>query len=782
MTNKKFEMYSYFIKPTNILYGNKLTIIYCISGSFTIIINEIAYNVQKGQFVVINPSDHYQVVRSQKAFGHCFSIDAAIIEDALDTEFFFILIDPYQGNEVIGKIKNLLNKMIYLDMQKRKNDLQLTSLFYQLTDIIVSNFTVKFEGKSLEKDVRVLKIRNYIQHNYKNKIELTDLADSLYMSKGYLSRFFKKKFGCGFLTYLNDVRLYQVVSQLVNTRDPIVDIALNNGFNSISGFNRLFKNKFKMTPREYRKEKQNETVNKELATDISKKFLSEEKTEVTSFREDGTENSKIIDIDILQREKNLLRKNWQQLINLGDANSLLKSQNQKNSEKVLKLLKFRYARIWGIFDVINFREDLYTNQVNYNDLNTILDAILDTRTKPFIVIGPRSKAIPNKVEKQEDIIQYYINDKLWNKLLNDFLNYLTKRYGKEEVESWYFEIWNPNEFESTYSPNYLDSWYLKWLRSTLKIFKNKKTNFKVGGCSFILSQSKEMAQVTFNKIMEVFDDVGIKPSFISIMCYPYIGNEVSTKSDQLQSEISEARNLFSRYYNIPLFVTEWNSDVSNRQPLNDTTYKGSYIIRTVLNDLAEPELIGYSMALDSYTDSYDSAWLLNGASGLISSTGLKKPAFFAFEFLSYLDDIVLYRDKDIILTGDDNGNYTILLSNLQPLNNLFFIESQEVNYSNYDQFFMDSKESNYVIRLNGVNTTEYVIRERSIDSGHGNLLKTWKELGYAKHIDREDYQYIESIDIPSLSANKITVKDTLKLKGFLPANSFKIITIKKVNR
>ena len=83
MTNKKFEMYSYFIKPTNILYGNKLTIIYCISGSFTIIINEIAYNVQKGQFVVINPSDHYQVVRSQKAFGHCFSIDAAIIDKSL---------------------------------------------------------------------------------------------------------------------------------------------------------------------------------------------------------------------------------------------------------------------------------------------------------------------------------------------------------------------------------------------------------------------------------------------------------------------------------------------------------------------------------------------------------------------------------------------------------------------------------------------------------------------------------------------------------------------------
>ena len=65
-------------------------------------------------------------------------------------------------------------------------------------------------------------------------------------------KFFKQNMHTTFTNYLNDYRLTIAGRLLLTTDDNILLISEKTGFNNLSYFNRLFKQQFHMTPREYR--------------------------------------------------------------------------------------------------------------------------------------------------------------------------------------------------------------------------------------------------------------------------------------------------------------------------------------------------------------------------------------------------------------------------------------------------------------------------------------------------------------------------------------------------
>ena len=76
----------------------------------------------------------------------------------------------------------------------------------------------------------------YVAKNFRVKISLEKMAYELCASK-----------------YVNGVRLNYAVAALENTMDSITNICLDCGFESQRTFNRVFKERYKITPREYRK-------------------------------------------------------------------------------------------------------------------------------------------------------------------------------------------------------------------------------------------------------------------------------------------------------------------------------------------------------------------------------------------------------------------------------------------------------------------------------------------------------------------------------------------------
>lgn len=94
---------------------------------------------------------------------------------------------------------------------------------------------------------------SYISANFRKSFLLEDMAKDLGVSKYMLSRVFSKTFHRNFNQYLNDARLGYAKQRLENTNDPTTNICLDSGFESQRTFNRVFKEKYMVSPSEYRR-------------------------------------------------------------------------------------------------------------------------------------------------------------------------------------------------------------------------------------------------------------------------------------------------------------------------------------------------------------------------------------------------------------------------------------------------------------------------------------------------------------------------------------------------
>lgn len=101
-------------------------------------------------------------------------------------------------------------------------------------------------------------ILEYIQENYMNTISINDLANIVNFSDHYFMKFFKKNMGVTCVDYINDYRLNVATNLLTTTDLSISEIGEKVGILNTSYFNRIFKKKYNVTPKEYRKKIINE--------------------------------------------------------------------------------------------------------------------------------------------------------------------------------------------------------------------------------------------------------------------------------------------------------------------------------------------------------------------------------------------------------------------------------------------------------------------------------------------------------------------------------------------
>ncbi len=94
--------------------------------------------------------------------------------------------------------------------------------------------------------------RDYVYRHYREKIYLDGIAETLGISSSYLSRLFKKETGNRLQEFINDVRVEKAANLLIYSEESLLGIAEYVNFPSQSYFGKIFKQKMKMTPRQYR--------------------------------------------------------------------------------------------------------------------------------------------------------------------------------------------------------------------------------------------------------------------------------------------------------------------------------------------------------------------------------------------------------------------------------------------------------------------------------------------------------------------------------------------------
>ena len=95
-------------------------------------------------------------------------------------------------------------------------------------------------------------ITNYISEHFQEPLTLTQLAQSLGISKYHLSHVFSEKIGQNFPSYLSRIRLSYACGMLADTDLSVTEIAEEAGFESQRTFFRVFQEQYGMTPLRYR--------------------------------------------------------------------------------------------------------------------------------------------------------------------------------------------------------------------------------------------------------------------------------------------------------------------------------------------------------------------------------------------------------------------------------------------------------------------------------------------------------------------------------------------------
>lgn len=80
----------------------------------------------------------------------------------------------------------------------------------------------------------------YIRQNYFEPLTVESIAVVCHCSQSYISHIFKKNMLQNIRAYINSVRVEQAKEYLLNTRDPVSEIAMKVGFNDPNYFSNVF--------------------------------------------------------------------------------------------------------------------------------------------------------------------------------------------------------------------------------------------------------------------------------------------------------------------------------------------------------------------------------------------------------------------------------------------------------------------------------------------------------------------------------------------------------------
>lgn len=113
------------------------------------------------------------------------------------------------------------------------------------------------QGPSRDKYAAVSSVKAYIHENYSQDLSLDALGDAVNLHPVYLSRIFKEVTDVNLSAYIADVRMQKAAKLLDETDLKVHEVMDKLGYRKRQHFTKLFKEKYGMTPKEYRMMKWN---------------------------------------------------------------------------------------------------------------------------------------------------------------------------------------------------------------------------------------------------------------------------------------------------------------------------------------------------------------------------------------------------------------------------------------------------------------------------------------------------------------------------------------------
>jgi len=752
-------------------YHQNPEMFYVLRGNLDIKIDDKIYKMQSGDIILINANKRHTVIGNEELLGARFEIDFHLLAEYMGSmQLLFWCNTVADRNHAYSNLRRLLDRILTRYFEKDdKSALYLNALYFETLYVLTSNFLVKADDVRLNLEdsqdrMRIRQIQNYVQANYQSQISLNDLADRLYLSNAYLSKYIKKNLGMTFMEYLNNVRLFHAVDELMYSDKNLTHIAYDNGFPTSASFTKAFREIYNESPSEYRKK-----IQDEKEKDEKEKMLQQEEEqrilEYLKFRahKENPQSTRKKEYIINAGNVKDTLTDCSKAISIGDGYLLLQSEAQHQVEKIQKQIGVKYARIWNILS----REYCFSEKEGYNfrRLDQVLDFLLDHHMKPYLEVGSKPSLFMYTPERSINIEKSKMDSydfKTFSEIIRELCVHLVNRYGVEELETWYFEYWNDPSLNIT-EP---DGEYYQRFDLLYQTMKNYSEEISVGGAGFILGYETLVCK----KIFPIWKAREIHPDFLSVCSFQYIalvedGGRLGRKSidsEYMLNQIEIMKNVMEETgFQIPEFhIDEWNFTISNRNVLNDSCEQGAYILKNCIEMNGAVDMMAYWHALDLYSDYYDTDTVLNGDSGLISRDGICKPSFYAFQFMNRLLPKVLEKNDHAIVTTNGRNRYVIACHNYKSLSSRYvFTDEDEIQLEDIEQYVEDIDPIKLNFTIQNVKDGKYLVKIYRVNRECGSVQDLWKNLDYSKGLMRDEVDYLKSSAIPGIEMKTIEVEN-----------------------
>jgi xylan 1,4-beta-xylosidase len=355
--------------------------------------------------------------------------------------------------------------------------------------------------------------------------------------------------------------------------------------------------------------------------------------------------------------------------------TLIRDDSQAQLRLAVDELGFRYLRFHAIFhDVLGtVRIENGKTVYDWAKIDQLYDDLLARRIKPFVELG----FTPQALATSKNSVFYWQGNTShpdrqgWHDLVDAFVRHLEERYGRDEVRTWYFEVWN--------EPNLSGFWedadqkaYFELFDLTSNTIKSIDPVLRVGGPS-------TAGAGWVPEFLAHVKSSGAAVDFVTTHTYGVDGGfldengksdtKLSPSPDAITGDVRRVRQQISAsaFPNLPLFFTEWSTSYTPRDLVHDSYISAPYI----LSKLKASQGLAQGMSYWTYSDLFEEPGpptaSFQGGFGLLNREGIRKPAYFAYKYLHALKgDTVVSDDAQATLATNGKSFEAVVWDLEQP--------------------------------------------------------------------------------------------------------------------
>ncbi|SNT10284.1 xylan 1,4-beta-xylosidase [Granulicella rosea] len=366
------------------------------------------------------------------------------------------------------------------------------------------------------------------------------------------------------------------------------------------------------------------------------------------------------------------------VIGAGRANEGLRADWQAQLATVQREIGFQYIRMHGILndDMGVYTEDLHGNpQFNFQYVDALYDALLQMHIRPFVELT----FMPSKLASGPQTVFWWKGNitppkdpAKWSALIRAFTAHMKARYGEDEINQWYFEVWNEPDLQNLFFAGSVDD-YLALYKNTAEAVKAECPACRVGGPASAMPWKFEEAfeqYVTAKNIPADFvasHAYGVTKGFLD--ADGKAGTILDPSLDSVSGRMKHSRELIehSGRPSMELHFTEWSSSYTPTDYLHDQYHQASFILDKIKRASPYVDSMSYWTFTDIFEENGPRFTPFHGGFGLMNLEGIRKPSYFAYRFLHLLGtEDVASDDPQSWITRSADGSVQALVWDYTP--------------------------------------------------------------------------------------------------------------------